>query len=197
MNEVPNPKPPFWKRALARIGVASVWSAGVLVTGASLVIVGTIGISRMPAGHRLTFSLANRALTSSSNLRLSAKGSLLLEHGASLSSPVLEIVDSTGARHPLLAAKNARLLTSWWDLLSRNPQEIRVELTDRAKDLLIAEGYDPMYGARPLKRTLQRQVLDKLAMQVLQGEFQEGDTVRIDAPRGDLEFIRAGQAVPA
>ena len=76
-------------------------------------------------------------------------------------------------------------------------RKIRVELAERAKDLLIAEGYDPMYGARPLKRTLQRQVLDKLAMQVLQGEFREGDVVRIDAPRGELEFTRAGQAVPA
>jgi ATP-dependent Clp protease ATP-binding subunit ClpB len=76
-------------------------------------------------------------------------------------------------------------------------RKIRVELTDRAKDLLIAEGYDPMYGARPLKRTLQRQVLDKLAMQVLQGEFREGDVVRIDAPRGELEFTRVGQAVHA
>jgi ATP-dependent Clp protease ATP-binding subunit ClpB len=76
-------------------------------------------------------------------------------------------------------------------------RKIRVELTDGAKDLLIAEGYDPMYGARPLKRTLQRQVLDKLAMQVLQGEFREGDTVRIDAPRGELEFTKAGQAVHA
>jgi ATP-dependent Clp protease ATP-binding subunit ClpB len=54
-----------------------------------------------------------------------------------------------------------------------------------------------MYGARPLKRTLQRQVLDKLAMQMLQGEFHEGDVVRIDAPRGELEFTRAGQAVHA
>jgi hypothetical protein len=78
----------------------------------------------------LTFSLANRALESSSNLRLSARGSLLLEHGADLKSPVLEIVDSTGTRHPLLRAKNARLVTSWWGLLSRNPQEIRVELED-------------------------------------------------------------------
>ena len=76
-------------------------------------------------------------------------------------------------------------------------RKIRVELTERAKDLLIAEGYDPMYGARPLKRTIQRQVLDTLAMQVLQGEFREGDVVRIDAPRGELEFTRAEQAVPA
>jgi ATP-dependent Clp protease ATP-binding subunit ClpB len=76
-------------------------------------------------------------------------------------------------------------------------RKIRVELTDRAKDLLIAEGYDPAYGARPLKRILQRRVLDTLAMRVLQGEFGEGSAIRIDAPRGELEFTRLDQAVPA
>ncbi len=76
-------------------------------------------------------------------------------------------------------------------------RKIRVELTDRAKDLLIAEGYDPAYGARPLKRILQRRVLDTLAMRVLQGEFGEGSAIRIDAPRGELEFTRVDQAVPA
>jgi ATP-dependent Clp protease ATP-binding subunit ClpB len=76
-------------------------------------------------------------------------------------------------------------------------RKIRVELSDRAKDLLIAEGYDPMYGARPLKRTIQRRVLDPLAMRVLEGEFHEGDVIRIDSPRGELEFSRAEQPVPA
>ena len=47
--------------------------------------------------------------------------------------------------------------------------------------LLIEEGYDPTYGARPLKRAIQRRVLDPLAMRVLQGEFREGDVVRVDA----------------
>ncbi len=54
-------------------------------------------------------------------------------------------------------------------------RKIHVELTDRAKDVLVAEGYDPTYGARPLKRTIQRRVLDPLALRVLQGEFGEGD----------------------
>jgi ATP-dependent Clp protease ATP-binding subunit ClpB len=67
-------------------------------------------------------------------------------------------------------------------------RKIRIELTDRAKDLLIAEGYDPTYGARPLKRTLQREVLDPLARRVLQGEFGEGDVVRIDAVGSELHF---------
>jgi ATP-dependent Clp protease ATP-binding subunit ClpB len=76
-------------------------------------------------------------------------------------------------------------------------RKIRVDLADRAKDLLIAEGYDPMYGARPLKRVIQRRVLDPLAVRVLEGEFREGDVIRIDVPKGELEFFKAGQPVPA
>jgi ATP-dependent Clp protease ATP-binding subunit ClpB len=76
-------------------------------------------------------------------------------------------------------------------------RKIRVELTDRAKDLLIAEGYDPTYGARPLKRTIQRRILDPLAMRVLQGEFRDGETIRIDVVDGDLRFLRADSAVTA
>ena len=48
-----------------------------------------------------------------------------------------------------------------------------------------------------MKRVLQRRVLDTLAMRVLQGEFGEGSVIRIDAPRGELEFTRVDQAVPA
>jgi ATP-dependent Clp protease ATP-binding subunit ClpB len=54
-----------------------------------------------------------------------------------------------------------------------------------------------MYGARPLKRVIQRRVLDPLAVRVLEGEFREGDVVRIDVPNGELEFFKAEQAVPA
>ena len=73
-------------------------------------------------------------------------------------------------------------------------RKIRVELTDRAKDRLIAKCDQP---ARPLKRVIQRRVLDPLAMRVLQGEFGEGSAVRIDAPRGELEFTKAEDAVHA
>jgi ATP-dependent Clp protease ATP-binding subunit ClpB len=69
-------------------------------------------------------------------------------------------------------------------------RKIRVELTDAAKDLLVREGYDPMYGARPLKRALQRLVLDPLAMRVLEGEFGEGDELVVDAQSGRLEFSK-------
>jgi ATP-dependent Clp protease ATP-binding subunit ClpB len=67
-------------------------------------------------------------------------------------------------------------------------RKIGVELTDAAKGQVVTEGYDPMYGARPLKRTLQRRILDPLAMKVLEGEFREGDHIVVDAAGGDLTF---------
>jgi len=76
-------------------------------------------------------------------------------------------------------------------------RKIHIELSDRAKDLIIEEGYDPTYGARPLKRTIQRRVLDSLAIKVLEAEFGEGDTVRIDVKAGDLTFTKAESGVPA
>ncbi|HZR21952.1 MAG TPA: ATP-dependent chaperone ClpB [Vicinamibacterales bacterium] len=67
-------------------------------------------------------------------------------------------------------------------------RKIHVQLTDAAKERLVEEGYDPIYGARPLKRTIQRRVLDPLAMRVLEGDFREGDTVTADAGRDGLVF---------
>jgi ATP-dependent Clp protease ATP-binding subunit ClpB len=67
-------------------------------------------------------------------------------------------------------------------------RKILVQLTDAAKDLLVREGYDPAYGARPLKRTIQRRVLDPLAMQVLEGRFGEGDQVVVDGRQRELTF---------
>jgi ATP-dependent Clp protease ATP-binding subunit ClpB len=67
-------------------------------------------------------------------------------------------------------------------------RKIHVELTDAAKEQLVRDGYDPAYGARPLKRTIQRRVLDPLAMRVLEGEFLEGDTVMVGAGTDALTF---------
>jgi ATP-dependent Clp protease ATP-binding subunit ClpB len=69
-------------------------------------------------------------------------------------------------------------------------RKIVVDLTEAAKAAVVAEGYDPAYGARPLKRTLQRQVLDPLAMRVLEGEFREGDHIVVDADGGALTFSK-------
>jgi len=75
-------------------------------------------------------------------------------------------------------------------------RKISIELTDAAREQLVSEGYDPAYGARPLKRTIQRRLLDPLALRVLQGEFTDGDLVLIDAGTDGLTF-RKGQPVAA
>jgi ATP-dependent Clp protease ATP-binding subunit ClpB len=67
-------------------------------------------------------------------------------------------------------------------------RKIHVELTGAARSFVVTEGYDPMYGARPLKRTIQRRVLDPLAMRVLEGEFREGDRVTVDVGDNGLVF---------
>jgi ATP-dependent Clp protease ATP-binding subunit ClpB len=68
---------------------------------------------------------------------------------------------------------------------------IEIELTDDAKTLLGNLGYDPTYGARPLKRVIQKNLVDMLALRILEGEFGEGDVVRIDAADGELTFEKA------
>ncbi len=74
---------------------------------------------------------------------------------------------------------------------------IEIELSEDARTLLGDLGYDPTYGARPLKRVIQRQLVDKLALRILEGEFGEGDLVRIDADGGELAFERVERPVPA
>jgi ATP-dependent Clp protease ATP-binding subunit ClpB len=76
-------------------------------------------------------------------------------------------------------------------------RKIHVVLTDAAKEQLVREGYDPVYGARPLKRTIQRLVLDPLALRVLEGDFLEGDTIVVDAGRDGLVFVKKTETVKA
>ena len=73
-------------------------------------------------------------------------------------------------------------------------RKIHIALSDAAKDFLVAEGYDPVYGARPLKRALQRLLLDPLALRVLDGEFRDGDTVAVDLNANKISFAK-GQPV--
>src|SRR5512133_3605627 len=74
---------------------------------------------------------------------------------------------------------------------------LALELTDAAKEVLAEAGWDPTYGARPLKRALQRLIENPLALRLLEGDFAEGDTIRVDAQNGDLVFTRAEIAAAA
>ena len=74
---------------------------------------------------------------------------------------------------------------------------LSLELTDAAKEIVLEAGWDPAYGARPLKRALQRLVENPLAKALLEEQFAEGDTVRVDAQNGELVFDKARASVAA
>jgi len=74
---------------------------------------------------------------------------------------------------------------------------LSLELTDAAKEHLAEAGWDPTYGARPLKRAIQRLVENPLALRLLEGEFEEGDMVRVDVSDGEVRFEKASAAEPA
>jgi ATP-dependent Clp protease ATP-binding subunit ClpB len=67
-------------------------------------------------------------------------------------------------------------------------QKITLDLSDSAKELIAREGYDPVYGARPLKRTIQKEILNPLSVDILEGKVREGQTVHVNAKDGALSF---------
>lgn len=69
-----------------------------------------------------------------------------------------------------------------------------MEVTPEAKEKLVEEGYDPAYGARPLRRTIQRLVEDPLAEDLLQGRYQAGDTVKVDVTKEGIALLKDGEA---
>jgi ATP-dependent Clp protease ATP-binding subunit ClpB len=114
---------------------------------------------------------------------------------------LLNRIDDVIIFHPLGVAQIEQIVTIQLQGLRRRLAErkISLELTPAAAALLAREGFDPVYGARPLKRTIQREIVQPLAMRILQGEFQDGDTVVLDVEGGALAFARkaAPEAVAA
>jgi len=62
-------------------------------------------------------------------------------------------------------------------------RKVKLEVTEAARDLIISEGYDPQFGARPMRRAIQRLIQDPLALKLINGEFLEGDTILVDSPK--------------
>jgi ATP-dependent Clp protease ATP-binding subunit ClpB len=106
----------------------------------------------------------------------------------------LNRIDDVVIFHRLSRDDIARIVDLQVDLLAGRVRErgIEIELTDDARTLLGNLGYDPTYGARPLKRVIQRQLVDKLALALLEGEFSDGDVVRVDVEDAELRFERVG-----
>jgi ATP-dependent Clp protease ATP-binding subunit ClpB len=105
----------------------------------------------------------------------------------------LNRIDDTVIFHRLSKADIGRIVELQVGQLVGRVREkgIEIELSDDARTLLGNLGYDPTYGARPLKRVIQKQLVDKLALKMLEGAFGEGDVVRVDAAEGEVVFERA------
>ncbi len=105
----------------------------------------------------------------------------------------LNRVDETIIFNPLGPEEIKEIVAIQANLISKRLEERKValKLTDGAKELLANTGFDPVYGARPLKRTIQHLVQDPLAMKILEGSVKEGDHITVDAKDGELVFENA------
>jgi ATP-dependent Clp protease ATP-binding subunit ClpB len=147
---------------------------------------------RLTDGHGRTVDFRNTVLIMTSNLRS-------VEQMREFFRPeFLNRIDEIVEFKPLtkeqlgeiVELQLARLRTRLAD------RGIELELTEEAKQVLAEAGWDPTYGARPLKRALQRLVENPLALRLLEGEFSDGDAVLVDARDGELVFERAGAREP-
>ena len=161
---------------------------------------------RLTDGHGRTVDFRNTVVIMTSNL-----GSHLFrdyEHPEKLRPLVMQElrntlrpeflnrIDEVVIFTPLDRAQLARIVDIQLGHLRRRlaDRRIEIEVTDAAKEVLGREGYDPTFGARPLKRTIQRLVQDPLALRILEGAFREGDVVVVDADGDTLTFRREVRA---
>jgi len=110
----------------------------------------------------------------------------------------LNRVDEVIVFHPLTREHIRRIVDIQFDRMVRQSlrrQGMDAELTEAAKDYLANKGYDPVFGARPLKRLIQKEVVNALATLILEGRFQKGDLIHVEVEDEELTFTKAGETV--
>jgi ATP-dependent Clp protease ATP-binding subunit ClpB len=148
---------------------------------------------RLTDGHGRTVDFRNTVIIMTSNVR--SRDAMRDVFRPEFLNRIDEIIEFHALTREQLADIVELQLRQLRDRLAA--RGIALELSDEAKELLGEEGWDPAYGARPLKRAIQRLVENPLALRLLEGEFHEGDTVRVEARGGELVFERAAVAEPA
>jgi ATP-dependent Clp protease ATP-binding subunit ClpB len=149
---------------------------------------------RLTDGQGRTVDFRNVVLIMTSNIPGGRVGA-----EATFKPEFINRLDDIVEFHSLDRAQIARIVDLQVERLIQRVRQrgIEVELSDRARELLGNLGYDPTYGARPLKRVIQKRLVDPLALAILEGDFREGDRVRVDAGDGDLVLSTAERAAPA
>jgi len=138
---------------------------------------------RLTDGHGRTVDFRNVVLVMTSNV---PKDSLRTTFRPEFLNRIDEIVTFES----LSEKQVTEIVDKETEILAKRlgERKIALELSPNAKALIATEGFDPTYGARPVRRTIQRLVIDPLAQKVLAGEFKEGDTVYVDARDGKVQF---------
>jgi len=161
---------------------------------------------RLTDGHGRTVDFKNTVIIMTSNI-----GSQwifdLIDKEVEMRKKVMEVVhkqfkpeflnrlDEIIIFHPLRLAEITRIVDLQFNILKKRLTERKIEinLTNSAKDLIAKTGYDPSFGARPLKRTIQHKILDPLAMKILDKEFSQGDSIEVDVEGEELVFRKVDQ----
>ncbi|HEY3542986.1 MAG TPA: ATP-dependent chaperone ClpB [Gaiellaceae bacterium] len=148
---------------------------------------------RLTDGQGRTVDFRNTVLIMTSNIRSAEQ---MREH---FRPEFLNRIDEIVVFEPLSREQIGEIVDLQLERLRVRLAErkITLELTDAAKEALGDAGWDPAYGARPLKRAIQRLVENPLALRLLDGDFADGDTIRVDAEHGELVFARIGEPLYA
>jgi ATP-dependent Clp protease ATP-binding subunit ClpB len=148
---------------------------------------------RLTDGQGRTVDFRNTVIIMTSNLRSEE------DLRATFRPEFLNRIDETVVFHPLSREHLSEIVGLQLGRLEERLAErgIRIELTDAATEFLAEAGWDPTYGARPLKRAIQRLVENPLAMRLLDNEFADGDTLLVDVRDGELVFEKARASEPA
>jgi ATP-dependent Clp protease ATP-binding subunit ClpB len=161
---------------------------------------------RLTDGHGRTVDFRNTVVIMTSNLGShifreydqpeKVRPLVMQELRNTLRPEFLNRIDEVVVFRPLGREQITRIVDIQLDHLRRRlaARRLELEVTPAAKELLAREGYDPAFGARPLKRTIQRLVQDPLALKLLEGEFADGGTVTVDAIGDRLTFGRSAVA---
>ena len=158
---------------------------------------------RLTDGHGRTVDFRNTVLVMTSNLGSSAIQSLTEEgHADRITSTVMGVVtqhfrpefinriDDIVVFHPLSREHMRDIADIQLATLRRRLQEqdLDIEVDEAAYELLVEEGYDPVYGARPLKRVLQKRIENPLSSRLLRGDFVPGSRIHVGVKGGELQF---------
>jgi ATP-dependent Clp protease ATP-binding subunit ClpB len=158
------------------------------------VLLAVMDDGRLTDGHGRTVDFKNTVLIMTSNIPGGRAGV-----DAQFKPEFINRLDDIVEFEPLTREQLAEIVDLQVERLIGRVSErgVTVELTDAARVLLGDMGYDPTYGARPLKRVIQKHLVDRLALGLLQGDFAAGDDILVDADGSELTFTRAAAPAPA